>query len=573
MADLPRYQNLGVQYADMPRINPVAQQVQAQGLSQLSQNLDRMFAYAEESATTEAKKQAIKYAVENPPTNAQLNAAISNPEALKVKGAGSVFQETYQSVVAQRLSSELLLKADAEADTIERNFQTGQITKLQAQQRLADLMDGQSAAMIAVSPEYSVKHRASLASVASTSYKKISELELKTFLGQKKAEYTYMLPTLGKQLEDIMKYQIDSIDPETGKPIDISKMLNSKLQKYADSVGVLGGSNEIWEKAMVIAESAKKNVISDYATSKDFGANRVDKLNKILAGDFGKMQPIWDSMGGDQQKLTRQSIIEQFNFQKNARDSFLAAEQFDANDILRKMYMSSNPSQYFKQLQSLTVDPATLKSAREWLDNHNTQGAKQDDLQELAKITRNISAGTGTVEDVIEAKKKGLLKNDTAKTLVINIANPSDDVTWGVKQIELALNIQNSMLPPEIPTKEGKAIAINTKNTGELELRKFASTPDKDGVYPNSKQIRDKASEIRDSAKGLIKPYLLDASAKAAEGVRLQLKELNGVDLDNQAAFDEAIARAVKNKVSEQSISAAKIGHKNYLKSKKQAEE
>jgi len=573
MADLPRYQNLGVQYADMPRITPVAQQVQAQGLSQLSQNLDRMFSYAEEAATTEAKKQAIKYAVENPPTNSQLNEAISNPAALKVKGAGSVFQETYQSVVAQRLSSELLLKADAEADTIERNFQMGQITKVQAQQRLADLMDGQSAAMIAVSPEYSLKHRASLATVASTSYKKISELELKTFLGQKKAEYTAMLPTLGKQLEDIMKYQIDSIDPETGKPIDITKMLNSKLQKYADSVSILGGSNEIWEKAMVIAESAKKNVISDYATSKDFGANRVDKLNKILAGDFGKMQPIWDSMGGDQQKLTRQSIIEQFNFQKNARDSFLAAEQFDANDILRKMYMSNNPSQYFKQLQTLATDPATLKSAREWLDNYNTQGAKQDDLQTLATIQRKISAGTATVEDVISAKKSGLLKNDTAKTFVVNIANPSDDVTWGVKQIELALNIQNSMLPPEINSKEGKSIAINTKNTGELDLRKFASTPDADGKYPTSEQIRKKASEIRDNAKSLIRPYLLTANEKAAEAVRSQLKELNGVNLDDDAAVNAAIALAVKNKANEGSISAAKIGIQNLRKAKKQAEE
>jgi hypothetical protein len=192
-----------------------------------------MFAYEEESATTEAKKQAIKYAVENPPTNAQLNEAISNPAALKVKGAGAVFQETYQSVVAQRLSSELLLKADAEADTIERNFQMGQITKVQAQQRLADLMDGQSAAMIAVSPEYSLKHRASLASVASTSYKKISELELKTFLGQKKAEYTAMLPTLGKQLEDIMTYQIDSIDPQTEKPIDIAAKGNNYFLGYS----------------------------------------------------------------------------------------------------------------------------------------------------------------------------------------------------------------------------------------------------------------------------------------------------------------------------------------------------
>ena len=571
MADLPRYQSLGVQVADLPKISTAPQQVAAQGFANLSQNLDRMLSYAEDAATTEAKRAGAKYAIDNPLTDEQIKTAIAKPESLKVKGAGNVFNEAY----AASISSDLLLRADVEVDKIEKDYVSGMLTRDKVQQKLVDLLDGQSTMMVALSPEYSVKHRASLSALARTSLSKITDMEISGMVAAKKVEYQRGLSVLGKQIEDAISVEINSIDPSTGKPIDINALIESKLGKFEESVKFLKGSTEISDKARAIAESAKANALVNFATSAEFGATRLEKLNKIQAGDYGKMSPIWNSMSLDQKKMVQKSLQEQFTFQKNARDNFLAEEQFSADEILRQMYLSSNPNKYFKQLSGLAVNPSTLVTARNYIDSFNTQGAKVDDLYTVADLQRRISAGNATVEEVIAAKKSGKLKNDTALVFTKSIANPSDDVSFGVKQIELALNIQHSQLPPELPTKEARAIAINTKNSQEFELRKFATTPDDNGKYPTSQEIRKKAADLTSNARNLIIPYLVEANDKAADSIKLQLTELGKLsneELKDEKAFNDAIALAVKNGKNESSVSAAKIARQRWLETQKKIE-
>ena len=48
MADLPRYENIGVQYADLPKISTALQQVKAQGYADIGQQLDRMTNFFQE---------------------------------------------------------------------------------------------------------------------------------------------------------------------------------------------------------------------------------------------------------------------------------------------------------------------------------------------------------------------------------------------------------------------------------------------------------------------------------------------------------------------------------------------
>jgi len=72
MAELPRYENLGVQYADLPKISTAMQQIKAQGYAGVEQSLDRMTNFFQEKAVTEAQKKALKYAIELPPTPEQL---------------------------------------------------------------------------------------------------------------------------------------------------------------------------------------------------------------------------------------------------------------------------------------------------------------------------------------------------------------------------------------------------------------------------------------------------------------------------------------------------------------------
>lgn len=80
---LPRYQPMGVQFADLPRVSTASQevgaqmmQVQAQQFDQIGRAVDRMTAFFQEKAVTEAQKAGLRYAVENPLTKEQIDTAL-----------------------------------------------------------------------------------------------------------------------------------------------------------------------------------------------------------------------------------------------------------------------------------------------------------------------------------------------------------------------------------------------------------------------------------------------------------------------------------------------------------------
>ena len=110
MATLPTYENAGVQYADLPRVNTAPQQVAAQGFATIGQNIDRMTAFFQNQAVSDAQAEGLKYAVQNPLTKAQIDTALGTPEGVNVKGGGKIFQQTYQKAQPVMLSSELQLE-------------------------------------------------------------------------------------------------------------------------------------------------------------------------------------------------------------------------------------------------------------------------------------------------------------------------------------------------------------------------------------------------------------------------------------------------------------------------------
>jgi hypothetical protein len=319
MAELPRYQSLGVQVADLPRISTAPQQVAAQGFSSLAQNLDRMLSYAEDAATTEAKKAGAKYAVENPLTKSQIQEAIASPQQLKVKGGGKVFQQAYENTMASQLSSDLLLDADVELKDIENRFQMGQLSKDKAQQRLNDLLDGQSALMVGVSPEFSVKHRAALAATASTSYKKILDIEFKTYQGIEKSKLEVSIQQLPSVIEDIIKYQSNSIDPETGKTVDVNQLINAKVGQFADSIKKLNGDNTFFVKALEIANIAKINAVVSYMTDKTVTKSPGQALEMISSGKVGNLSSIYAGLNSNDKDKIETEVLKKFGNVERAR--------------------------------------------------------------------------------------------------------------------------------------------------------------------------------------------------------------------------------------------------------------
>lgn len=288
MATIPRYQELGVQYADLPKVSTALQQARATGFDQLSRSLDRMTSYLQGERETQVKKEAAQYAVDNPLTKSQLEAALQDPSSLKIKGAGSVFQDTYQAYAAAKLSSDLQMQASTEFKAIELDFEANRIDGQSAVAKMQDLLDGQSALMRAVSPEYTVKHRAALATLAATSRNKIYETQQKVFFAEEKAKLDFAISNLEQEVEDDIRFNAGLIDVETQRPVNLGQKIQVRLEKFQPSIRTLGGDESYVKAAIEKAKSAAINVLVDAYSNSDLAATPSEAITKLRNNDAGK---------------------------------------------------------------------------------------------------------------------------------------------------------------------------------------------------------------------------------------------------------------------------------------------
>lgn len=490
MADLPRYQSMGVQVADLPKISTAPQQVAAQGFSSLSQNLDRMLSYAEDAATTEAKKQAIKYAVENPPTREQLMTAMKEPETLKVAGAGRVFQDTYQKALAQSLSTDLQLEASSELTNITNQFQVGKLTMQQARQKMVDLMDGQSALMVSVSPETSISHRGTLATMSNTVFKKISDIERDTFIGIEKAKYETSLNGLSARIEDVIKYQSGSIDPQTGQPVDIGLMIAAEMKPFAESVRKLNGDNTYYTKALEISNKAKVGALQALANDKTFAPSPGVAVQKFQSGDFGKLTPIYNSLSQEQKNDLRGKTIGYFSDVQTARDLGKRAEDL-AND------------QNWRVLSLELVNPSTSMARREEITRQGVRMGKVNVMEAGRYMSPIEGPGNSKLHgELMDMVQRQIIKKQAdviqyqdqlspAQYTILSNAVNSDQGKEADKMLRLRAGTKDNMFA----TQDNRAVETKLFSMQLIELQTY--TLDANGVKVYKTPVEAAESAIR----------------------------------------------------------------------------
>lgn len=400
MATIPRYQELGIQYGERTRTSTALQQARATGFDQLSRSLDRMSAYFAGEAETQAKKEAVKYAVDNPITSEQLEAALKDPEALKIKGAGSVFQETYQAYAATQLSSELQLQASSELKRIELDAENGKIDPIAATVRMQDLLDGQSALMRAVSPEYSVKHRAALATLTATSRNKIYETQQKAYLAVEGAKLDLALQSLPKEIEDIIKYNANSIDPETQKPVDVQKLIAIRLQPFADSIQKMGDKS-YFEKALKEVDKAKVGAVAGLMQDRNFSPNSIDALKRIQKGDYGNLTPVYNSLSQEDKDKVHSNVLKGFSNEQTLVDlndkAVKAENKIKANALNVELLRPSTSVERQREIVYTLVgmDEMTFDQADKHLNGDEGKGDVDLYLQLNDQIARNALGSLG----------------------------------------------------------------------------------------------------------------------------------------------------------------------------------
>lgn len=460
MATLPRYQNLGIQYANLPRVSTAAQEARAQGFDSLSRSLDRMNSYFQSQAETEAKKQAKKYAVENPLTTSQLEAALKDPSTLKIKGAGSIFQETYQAYAASQLSTDLQLQAGTELKSIELDFEVGNIDASSAAQKMRDLLDGQSSVMNIVSPEASIQHRSAVATLAKTSYNKVLDLQQKADFAVEGAKLELGLQNLPSQIEDVIKYNAGSTDPETGKPVDLQKLMAIQLQPYAESIRKLGGDKSYFDKALKIVDEAKVGAVTSLMQDRNFAPNPIEALKRMQKGDYGNLTPVYNSLDQKNKDKIRSSILKSFSDEQSLVEinekTVKAENRLKANALEIEMLRPNTSSKRQRQIvyDLVRMDEMTLDQADKHLNGDEGKGDVDLYLRLNDQIARNALGSLGQLSMFKDQLSRAEYKS-------LGIALTSSQGSKALKMINLEAGIrENAFVSEDQKAKQKKLLEL-----------------------------------------------------------------------------------------------------------------
>lgn len=322
MPELPRYENMGVQYADLPRISTAPQQVRAQGMADIGAQIDRMTSFFQSQAAKDAEKAALRYAVEFPPNQEQLEVAKQTGVMPKIEGAGRIFQDTYNRASAHILGSELMTQfQNRQADRLMRMERGEVIDPVQFQKDLRDDIDGTTAVLTTLDPATSIQFKAQMATVGHAAYKQALVFDEKARQATYIADIENSLQKLRAPIENVIKqYLQPSVDPDTGKmrpgmPADqLETVLQNMISPYTNATSIrMAGGNKYALEAYKIVENAKIGALVGQMTDRTFAPNAGAAAQKLLAGDAGNLTPLLGGLTQEAKDKLRETVIKSYS--------------------------------------------------------------------------------------------------------------------------------------------------------------------------------------------------------------------------------------------------------------------
>lgn len=562
MADLPRYQTMGVQVADLPRISTAPQQIAAQGFDNLSRNLDRMFSYAEDAATTQAKKEALKYAVENPLTKDVVDRALKSGQSLNVEGGGRVFQETYQKAQGTMLSSELQLEGQRKLSNVAAMIDAGAPVDLnQIQRDLKDMIDGYSTSVMALDPEQSIRLRAALTTTGNALYTKAAERAVKVQQERYDAQLNQAVEESKPLIETLISQKAGKIDPSTGKPYDIESLLEIQRKPFLDSIGVTGTSKHLDAFNKVISQ-AKLGALQAKMTDPKFASSAGIAMKKFMAGDFGELSGLYKNLDQASKDTLRDKMIKGFSDRQQAMDlderSKAIADGQAARTLGLKLLDPNLPqaereaiSKKLYTLKAVSLSEAqTLMSPLEGADNAVLYAGLVDQVNR------------GSLTSIGDATKyKGQLSRQQFSSLLAHMNSEQGKQANNLIRLEAGIR-QNAFITEDQKAKEKKLLEFY-----QIELGKRVRNADGVEVLQAPTDAARNAIDAFGKDKAIQKS--LDAQAAARSAIE-KVFEQKGIPMPNLPIDQIDFDNPSYSKLSDGERSRLK-GHKDrYMKSRVQ---
>ena len=444
MATLPTYEYAGAQYADLPKISTAPQQAAASGWSVLGQQLDKMANYFYGEAASEAQKAGARYAVENPITKEQVDTALSKGQPVQVKGGGRIFQESYLKTQATMLANELQVEGQKKFASIAAAIEAGATLDMASVQAgMKDMIDGYASTVRNLDPEVSVRLRASLTTTGASIHAKALERAVKVQM----ASYDTTLDEgvlASRPLIETIVSKAGSLDPTTGKEINIDQLIEIEKQPYYDAIKIVGHNKHITEINNIVRE-AKIKAVASALKDRTVYSSASAALDAIDKKNVGKYTSLFNSLPAADQEKIQEGVLKHFANIEQARN-IEKAQLNDANKVLgieaRDMFYRKQITapELIKRLKALgQITPEELKTL------HTEQvGASPEFVGRLEMMVFRNQIGQ---EDLEQYAKAGKISWKQMNELSKSLRNRETDMGKAAQYINSALGVPDPLTP------------------------------------------------------------------------------------------------------------------------------
>lgn len=339
MADLPKYQQTGRVYADLPQFDFANVREAFKSSQSMAASLDRLSGFANKFAEKAVEEQAEIWSVENQITPEQLQAAnaqgMSLDDLIKSSGGGEIWQKTIRKMQGEQLRVQLENQGRAELSKLQKDIDTGVIDANDSQAiglKIQSIGNGLFAPLKSVNPDSYVKGIASFGVHGSSVY---NDARKKSVEDMKNAALLVADKNLVTQTE-LDKVVIEGLN-------DWDSLLGARetsANRVYETYAMSGDTGKALEQSRKYRESYDNLLVNSFVkfTSSGNKNKDYDIVTRMMVGDFGdeRKNTIFANMPVDVQDKIIKTALDRRNSNFNAAKQREEAEQFENRVQIRQ---------------------------------------------------------------------------------------------------------------------------------------------------------------------------------------------------------------------------------------------
>ena len=434
---LPMYQPTGYQPADIPRLDRADVKETAFQLQSIEGSLDRMSDFAFKKAAQQAEREGLQWGAENQPTADQVLAAQKegkSPQELFAQ-PGTIFGDAARKVQAAQLRNELEVKGRNRLSELSAAVDSGSFNLAEVQKEITALTDGYGKSLASVSPEESLRFRASMGTAGNAVYNKAATQAAKIYQEGVKFNADELVSQVPVIIKDTFTSEQD--------PVLLNERIKVEKNRVYDIARQTGDPQFVKEK-MDDFQRTLMNAVVDYASSPDFAKNPAQGMRKIMAGDYGKLSVVMQGVNRD--KLIKTYVDRQGEVAvawKRTNEVNAAINEDIMNEAKDSFYAGKiSGTQLLARAKSLGVNLPDAE--RKSLISGEGAGANQELYGKLESLADRQVVGESYFDDLATNK---VISWKQANTLKKQVRNDNPEMSRARDFIRNSLGVPDMMAP------------------------------------------------------------------------------------------------------------------------------